>query len=260
MNIKSRPDLPNQTVLVLLVFTIIAIVLALLPFDHQVPGSGNRQWAGAFGAMALLMPFLFSVLKRSGLSASPPFWFVSHVLIACLGVYFIMFHAAAGDWFSPPGLVLMLMLLLVIQGALLRSSISARFSRLFARSSIAPGFSKPEALDKGRLRILIECKESLLQRLDHEASEAVFSPNLRHWIRHPLLSLKYQRLISMEADMVGARQAAGVLLAWSRRLHMLVATLFFLGLFAHIIIVLFFAGYAAGDEVIDWWYITDWGR
>jgi hypothetical protein len=24
--------------------------------------------------------------------------------------------------------------------------------------------------------------------------------------------------------------------------------------------MLFFAGYAAEGEAIDWWYITDWGR
>jgi len=32
------------------------------------------------------------------------------------------------------------------------------------------------------------------------------------------------------------------------------------GLPAHIIVVLFFAGYVAGDSEIDWWYITAWGR
>ncbi len=235
-------------------------VLALLPFEHQSPGSSSRQWGGAFGALALFMPLIFSVLKRSGLSASPPFWFVCHVLFACMGVYLVLYHTAGGDWFSPPGLVLMLMLFLVIQGALLRSSVSTKFSRLFARSSVAPGFSKPEALDKARLRVLIDCKQSLLRQLDAGASEALFSPNLRHWVRHPLLSLRYQRLISMEADMVGARQSAGALLAWSRRLHMVAALLFFLGLISHVVVVLFFAGYAAGGEAIEWWYITDWGR
>ncbi|MCP3688611.1 MAG: hypothetical protein GY784_09375 [Gammaproteobacteria bacterium] len=246
--------------MVLAAVTLIAIVLALLPFGFQPPASPGAQWAGACGALALLVPFLFSVFKRSGLSASPPFWFVGHVLFACLGVYLILYHAAAGNWVSPPGFVLFLMLFLVIQGALLRTSISAKFSRLFARSSSAPGFSKPDGLDKARLRVLIECKQSLLRQLDAGASEAVFSPNLQHWMRRPLLSLKYQRLISMEANMVGARHSAGVLLAWSRRLHMLVAVLFFLGLISHIAVVLFFAGYAAGGEAVDWWYITDWGR
>jgi hypothetical protein len=41
---------------------------------------------------------------------------------------------------------------------------------------------------------------------------------------------------------------------------MLAALGFYLGLISHIIVMLFFAGYAAGGDVIDWWYITDWGR
>ncbi len=60
--------------------------------------------------------------------------------------------------------------------------------------------------------------------------------------------------------MVGARQGAGLALAWSRRLHMFAATLFYLGLISHIVVVLFFAGYAAGGDEITWWHITDWGR
>jgi len=131
---------------------------------------------------------------------------------------------------------------------------------MFARTSIAPGFSKPASLDKARLKVLIEYKQKLLHKLDANASEALFSPNLKHWLLHPLLSLQYQRLISMEADMVGARQGAGIVLAWSRRLHMLAATLFYLGLISHIVVVLFFAGYAAGGDEIDWWHVTDWGR
>ena len=172
----------------------------------------------------------------------------------------ILYHASNGNWFSPPGMLLILMLFLFVQGAFLRTTVSNRFSHLFARTSIAPGFSKPESLDKAKLQVLIEYKTSLLKRLDNNASEALFSPNLRHWLKHPMLSLRYQRLISMEADLVGARQGAGLVMAWSRRLHMLVASLFLLGLIAHVVVVLFFAGYAAGEGEITWWHITDWGR
>jgi len=203
---------------------------------------------------------LFSFLKRSGLSASPPFWFVTHVLSACIGVYFILFHAAGGNWLSPPGAVLLLMLFLVIQGAVIRVSLSSQFSRLFARSAIAGGFGQPVAIDKQHLQALIEHKQRLLSKLDNSANEALFSPNLRHWLCHPWLSLRYQKLIAEEARMIGARESAGFWLAWSRRIHMVAASLFYLGLLAHVIIVLFFAGYAAGNGEIDWWYITDWGR
>ncbi len=245
--------------MILVALVIIALIIALSPFMSEQPGSPIAQWAAAIGVTALLAPMVFSLLKRSGLSASPPFWFVTHVLCACTGVYLILFHAANGNWLSPPGLVLILMLFLIIQGAFLRVSVSARFSHLFARTSIASGFDKQKSLDKKGLQILIEYKQLILARLDPTATEALFSSNLKHWLTHPLLSLRYQRLISMEADMVGARQSAGLVMAWSRRLHMLAAVLFYLGLISHIIVVLFFAGYAAGGEAIDWWYVTDYG-
>ena len=115
-------------------------------------------------------------------------------------------------------------------------------------------------MDKARLQQLIESKTRLLAHLDTTADEALFSPALRHWLRHPWLSFGYQRLAWQEAQMVAARRSAGPALCWSRRIHMLVALLFYLGLGAHVVVVLFFAGYAAGDGPIDWWYITDWGR
>ena len=40
---------------------------------------------------------------------------------------------------------------------------------------------------------------------------------------------------------------------------MLAALAFYLGLVAHIIVMLFFAGYAAQGGAIEWWHITAWG-
>jgi len=90
--------------------------------------------------------------------------------------------------------------------------------------------------------------------------KAHYKRPLAHRVSHPQLSFRYQSLIDSEARMVGARQAAGRIRGWSRRIHMIVAVLFYGGLLTHIIVVLFFAGYAAGDSEIDWWYITAWGR
>jgi len=258
--LKIRPDLPNHAITYLAVSVFIGLAIALSPAATHQPGSIYAQWAALFGLIAFMTPILFSVMKRSGLSASPPLWFVTHVLSAFIGVYFILFHAAGGNWLSPPGAVLFLMLFLVIQGTFIRVSLSSDFSRLFARSAIAGGFGQPVAIDKKHLQALIEYKQQLLLKLDGRASEALFSPNLRHWIRHPWLSLRYQKLIAEEARMIGARESAGFWLAWSRRIHMIAACLFFAGLLSHVIVVLFFAGYAAGNAEIDWWYITDWGR
>lgn len=257
---QARPDLPNQRLYALLAISVVVLLFSLYFFGEQKPGSPALQWVATIGAVMLLAPMVFSLLKRSGFSASPPFWFVTHVLCANLGVWLIVLHAAGGNWFSPPGVVLLLMMFLLVQGILLRASISERFSGLFARSSMVWGFSRPETLDTSILESLINDKEALLASLDAGASEALFSPTLKHWLIHPVFSLRYQMLANKEAAMVGARQGAGLLLAWSRRIHMLIAVLFYAGLLSHIIVVLFFAGYAAGDGEIDWWYITDWGR
>lgn len=259
MNTQSRPDLPNHGLYILLGLAAAVLLLSLALPGQQRPGSPTAQWSAAIGVCLLLAPLLFSILKRSGYSDSPPFWFVTHVLGATLGACLILLHASGGDWLSPPGLVLFLMLFLLIQGTVLRTAVSRSFAHLFARSSMGLGFSAPATLNKTALGEIIEKKTELLHLLDHEASEALFSPALSHWLRHPQLSFRYQSLIDSEARMVGARQAAGRIRGWSRRIHMIVAVLFYGGLLTHIIVVLFFAGYAAGDSEIDWWYITAWG-
>jgi len=256
----SRRDLPNQALYVLLALAVLVFGLTLYRFNQQPPGSPLAQWSAAIGVLLLLAPMLFTILKRSGLSDSPPFWFVTHVLCAILGVCLIVLHVAGGNWFSPPGLVLLLMLFLLLQGVLLRTTISTKFAYLFARNSASQGFALPDTLDKPALAAIIEKKIECLGLLDQDASEAVFSPTLRHWLTHPGLSFRYQTLVDAEARIVGARQAAGRLLGWSRRIHLLAAALFYAGLLVHIVIVLFFAGYVAAGEPIDWWYITDWGR
>jgi hypothetical protein len=149
---------------------------------------------------------------------------------------------------------------LILQGSFLRVVVSRGLSLLFARNTTQQGFGTWNALDKEAIQTIINEKTALLKSLDPSAQEALFSPALKHWLGHPLLSARYQRLADKEAGLVGARQAAGKTLAWSRRIHMLAGALFYLGLIAHVIVVLFFAGYAADGEDISWWYITDWGK
>ena len=165
----------------------------------------------------------------------------------------------AHSWLSPPGVVLALLVFLLLQGSLMRAVIARGFSLLFARSSVPLGFHAPAGLDRDALRAIIDAKIALLRRLNPGADEALFSPALKHWLRHPWQSCRYQWLAEREARMVGARAGAGAGLAWARRIHMLIATLFYLGLLAHAIVVLFFAGYAAGGGPIDWWHIAAWG-
>lgn len=258
MNDK-RPDLSERQILLLDALVFVAAAAILLTPGLPTPGSPGGQLAAALGALLLLVPLLFLIVKRSGLSATPPAWFVAHVLATLAGGLLILVHAAGGNWLSPPGLVLLLLLALIFQGSLLRAVWSRGFSLLFARNSLPTGFGAPAGLDKAELQRVIDAKTALLQNLDPAADEALFSPALTHWLRRPLSSLRYQLLAEREARIIGARAGAGRALGWSRRIHMLVALAFYLGLLAHVVVVLFFAGYAAGGGPVDWWHITAWG-
>lgn len=259
MNHRNRPDLSERSILLLLTSVIVLTTLVLSLPGLPAPGSPLGQSCAIAGAVLLLAPLLFVVMKRSGRAQSPPAWFIVHVLATSLGSCLIFVHVAQGDWFSPPGIVLMLMAFLILQGSLLRVVLSRGFSLLFARSSAPQGFSAPHGLDKQVLQGVIDAKVALLARLDPGADEALFSPALKHWLGQPLNSCRYQWLTEREARMVGARGAVTPNLRWARRIHMLAALGFYLGLIAHLVVMLFFAGYAAGGGEIDWWYITAWG-
>ncbi len=259
MDKPNRPDISARSIVILAALVAVVAALTLLWPSAPAPGSPLAQLCGALGAMLLLAPLAFVIMKRSGFASNPPAWFIGHVIATSLGSCLIFIHAAAGNWLTPPGLILLLMAFLVLQGSLLRAFLSRGFSLLFARSSVASGFDAPPNLDKEALRQVIDAKTRLLASIDPAADEALFSPALKHWLRQPWKSTRYLALAEREALMVGARASAGIGLSWSRRIHMLAALGFYLGLIAHIVVVLFFAGYAADGGPIDWWYITDWG-
>ena len=76
---NHRSDLPDHSILALVAIAIIGIIIAPSPLLQHRPGSPNGQWAALFGLIALLAPMFFSLMKRSGASENPPFWFVTHV-------------------------------------------------------------------------------------------------------------------------------------------------------------------------------------
>jgi len=193
LNTPIRPDLSNQGLYVLLTLAALVLLFTLFTFNQQPPGSPLAQWCATLGVFLLLAPMLFSILKRGGFSDSPPFWFVTHVLCASLGICLVVLHVAGGNWLSPPGLVLFLMLFLLLQGVWLRTAISKNFSYLFARNSAAQGFAIPDTVDRAALATTIDKKIECLALLDANASEALFSPTLRHWLTRPRLSFPISR-------------------------------------------------------------------
>ncbi|PWG64540.1 hypothetical protein [Sediminicurvatus halobius] len=235
---------------------IVLALLSVLASDGAAPGTPLRQSLAIAGSLLLLVPLAFSLGKRSGRSRRTPAWFSAHVLASALGAVLVTAHAAAGDLLSPPGLVWLALMGLLAQGLAARLLLSRPLSTLF--SSRLGSFREAEPDLRERLRVVIRRKQTLLAALDPAADEALFSPNLRHALRHPWLTWRYARLAATEARLVG-RGEAGLVLAYWRRTHIALALLFLLGLIGHVVLVLFFAGYVAGDGPVDWWHVAAWG-
>lgn len=259
MKYLNRPDLSNKTLVILLsVHVIISVLIFVIPLNIS-PGSSLGQSAASIGSLLLLAPLFFLFLKRNGVKTNTPFWFIAHVLLSLLGSLFILVHIKLGNWFTPPGFVLLCLLILIYQGFYIRVILTKQFSLLFAQRAKTGGFQSAQ-FDKKLIEQIIEKKQDLLTQIDDSQNEALFSPRLKDWLKHPLLSIQYQKLADKEAKLIGIKQSVNFVVAWSRRFHMFIASLFLIGLISHVIVMLFFAGYAAQGGDIEWWYITDWGR
>lgn len=256
----ERPDLSNRRLCIgLLVLgiglCIYIFVKPMLGADWHRPGTSLMQLVATVGAVLLLIPFWFSLGKRSGFSAVPNRLLILHVGASMLGTALVSLHAFA-SFEGPPLFMLGFLFLLIITGAIGRLYAGALFAASFAMKP-AP-FAAHDPHKKVLLRALIDAKIALLKKLDPAAREAVFSVTLAHWIKHPLLSLAYMRLVRREARLIGARQSITWLGAYWRPLHVALAWLFLVGLIVHIVVVTFFAGYVAEGREIYWWHITKW--
>lgn len=257
---SNRPHLSRSVLTGLSVATLLAVAFAIFIGRELRPGDPLGQTSAIVGSLLLLMPLVFTLAKRGGKAVSPPFWFALHVVSGYIGIALIALHVASVSDISPALIPLGTLIALVMQGFWLRVVLSPRLSFLFARSQRSFDYGKRLETNKHAIAALIAKKEQLLITLDPLAEEATFSPNLRHWLQAPLKSISYEILAHKEARLVGAKARAGFLLAYSRRFHMTLALLFFVSLFAHIIVMTFFAGYAANGAEIYWWHIADWGQ
>ena len=232
------------------------ILRPALPSAWSTPGSPELYLTGMLGALLCLTPFAFSIAKRSGKAESPPTWFIAHVVAATIGVALLVVHSGL-HLGRPPALLLAAALFLILQGAWARAFLAHQISDVFGGKYAA--IIGAGTIDKEQMRALIDAKTVLLQRLDPTAVEALFSPNLSHWCRHPFLSFRYVRLAQAEAGLIGQRRAIAPVLAYWRALHIAMAFLFLAGLVIHVFTVTFFAGYVADGGPITWWHLADWG-
>ncbi|MEQ8504551.1 MAG: hypothetical protein RIB80_04430 [Rhodospirillales bacterium] len=255
-----RPDLSNRMLRIWVLALCLAITGFLflksgLPVDWQRPGSPVLQSLAALGGLLLLVPFLFSIGKRSGYSEIPNRLFILHVGASLLGMFLIGLHAAAA--FSGPPLVMAAALvLLLVTGVFARIVMAPKMAATFGTKPRA--FQQADPVLKGRLQDLITRKTELLKRLDPAADEGLFSVTLRHLLTRPLNSIAYMRLAREETRLMGTRNTVPPLQAWWRPLHIALAWLFLGGLILHVVLVTFFAGYVADGRDIYWWHLAAW--
>lgn len=257
---STSDNLGNRTIQRLLILPGIAIGLfllgaLLLPGQWLRPGSSLLQASAALGSVLLLVPFFFSVHKRAGHATRPRRWFALHVIASLTGICLVIPHALAGLQ-GPPLILLLALLILVATGTVARIRI-ARWMADTPGTRLAAFGITPSQL-KDQLRSLIEQKQRLLQQLEPSACEALFSVTLQHWLQSPRLAWQYSRIVHRENSLIGMRGKLPVQQSWWRPLHIIAAWLFFLGLFVHVIVVIFFAGYVAEGETIYWWHLADW--
>ena len=256
----SRPDLSNHRLRIMLLALVAAIIAYLLikpglgP-DWQRPGTAIMQSLAIAGTLLLLVPFVFSLGKRGGMSAVPNRLFILHVAASILGVLLVTIHASA-SFNGPPVTLVAALALLIVTGAVGRLYANRLFAASFAMKPTA--FTAYDKTTKAALKTLIDEKIQLLRRIDPAANEGVFSITLVHWVRHPVLSFSYVRLASREAQLVQNRQSLPRFGSWWRPLHLLLAWVFLAGMIIHIIVVTFFAGYVADGGDIYWWHVTAW--
>lgn len=257
-----RHDISDSLLLALTAGAVAAIAAwffmhPLLPEPWRVPGSPELYLTGVAGVALLLVPVVFVLMKRGGHSTNPVAWFNAHVTCSLVGMVLIAVHSG-GFLRRPPALLLLALVALAILGVWARVRGSRRMAATF--STKAPAFRVPDSATQDRLKQIIADKRRLLQLLDPQASEATFSANLPHFMRHPRLALAYRRLAREETMLLGTRQAVSAAQAWWRPLHMALAWLFVAGIVIHVVTVTFFAGYVADGGPVTWWHITAWGN
>jgi hypothetical protein len=177
------------------------------------------------------------------------------VNLACVGTLCIAIHSV-GFVRRPPALLILVLVALAALGVWARIYGARRMAATMGTKR--PAFGTPDPELQVRLRRLIERKQAVLTVLDPVALEALFSPNLSHWLRNPALTWSYLRLVREEEVLIGARQSIGAAQAYWRVAHLSLAALFLVGLFIHVITVTFFAGYVADGGEIYWWHFTKW--
>ncbi|MFQ6021877.1 MAG: hypothetical protein ACE5NW_04080 [Acidiferrobacterales bacterium] len=233
-----------------------------LPWDLR-PGAPFAHVLGVIAGLLLLASLSYLPVRRSDTSNwAKPRAQLLHSIVGTIGTALAIVHSGASlrEWSA---LVLLAIVALLVTGLYGRVISPLRVGNTFGRAAVPYAPVVRETHASTYLAELVETKRRLLLTLEPDAKEAEFVLRMHHWVRRPRLASRYHRLARAER-----RQLAGVAASGThqiglmerlwRGLHLVFAVLFVVGLLAHVITTVFFAGYVADGREIYWWHLTQW--
>ena len=233
-----------------------------VPWDLR-PGSPVGQSFGIAAALILLSTLYYLPLRRSdGGRWGKPAAQALHGLVGSAGTALAIMHsqAALREWST---LVLLAVVGLLATGIYGRVVAPIRVGTTFGRSAVpyAPA-ARRHAVPTPSDRLVAE-KRRLLGTIAAEAREGEFVLRWHHWTRSPSKAWRYHRLAISERralarNPLSASSEVSALERRWRRVHLGLAGLFIIGLLAHVVTTVFFAGYVADGREIYWWHLTRW--
>ncbi len=233
-------------------------ILASLSDPALRPGRTVFHWIGLAGALGMVVAAGHLLLKRSGrYEERKERWTHWHIGIGGVAVFLAAVHAT-GHLRQFPALIVLASAGLWVTGIYGRWVAKEISGQTFARSA---GFlCEPTGCQNPHLPELIAAKTVLLARMAPGADEGTFGLYPALCLRHPIsaarffwLSLVERRIV--RASNAGTRPTIGWLQRYWRPAHVILAVLAVLGLLGHVVVTLFFAGYAAGGQPVYWWHV-----
>ncbi|MDH3375829.1 MAG: hypothetical protein OEQ39_02550 [Gammaproteobacteria bacterium] len=233
-----------------------------LPWDLR-PGSPIGQSLGICAGMVLLGTLYYVRVRRSeNTRLAKPASQTWHSLVSTLGATLAILHsqAALREWST---LVLLAIIGLLATGLYGRVIAPLRVGAAFGRSAVPYAVMEQPNATSNAVSDLIYAKRMLLKSLTDDTREGEFVLRWHHWTERPRAALRYHRLTLAERRLLARNplSASAEIPAMERlwrRLHLLLAAMFIVGLLAHVVTTVFFAGYVADGREIYWWHITKW--
>lgn len=222
------------------------------------PGDPPARLLAVVGSLLMGVGLLYPLAKRTApISFARRWWHQGHLLLGALGAAMVMVHVS-GRADKAPALVALAVLGLLALGAYGRLLASRLSHTTFSGDPFA--FLPADPSRSSPLLSVAERKAALVTDLEPGAGEGSFSLTLRHWVRHPAASARFARLALREERLVARNRVLsggpiGMLQRNWRLLHLLLVGLAGVGLLAHVVAVLFFAGFVAEGGDPYWWHL-----